>query len=193
MNGVDLMNRTKTAIIEAFWQLLEDNPYSKITVKAIVERCQINRNTFYYHFHDIPDLLESTIKKEADIIIQSHSKSGSPTDCLAPLVEYGLKRRKALLHIYRSTQREIFINQWDRICLYTTTQYVEAVTEGMPILSEDKQLLIRFYKCALIGILLDWLEEGMNSDLLKALDRIVELFGDSGKQAFLKASESIPN
>ena len=56
------MNRTKEAIVNAFWELLEEKPYNKITVKDIVDRCQINRNTFYYHFHDIPELLESIIK-----------------------------------------------------------------------------------------------------------------------------------
>ena len=46
-----MMNRTELVIAKAFWQLLEEKPYSKITVKNIVERCEINRNTFYYHFH----------------------------------------------------------------------------------------------------------------------------------------------
>ena len=36
------MNRTKKAIIDAFWQLLEERPYSKITVQSIVECCQVN-------------------------------------------------------------------------------------------------------------------------------------------------------
>lgn len=184
------MNRTKIAIIESFWQLLEEGPYNKITVKDIVDRCQINRNTFYYHFHDIPELLESTIKKEADTIIQAYGKLGSPLDCLAPLAEHSLKRRRALLHIYRSTQREAFVNQLDRICLYAVTDYVDTVTAGMTLLPEDKKILIHFYKCALTGIFLDWMEEGMNYDLQKAFTRITELFDGSGKQAFLKAADS---
>lgn len=40
------MNHTKSAIIDAFWQLLEERPYTKITVRDIVELCQVNRNTF---------------------------------------------------------------------------------------------------------------------------------------------------
>lgn len=186
------MNRTKTAIIDAFWQLLEERPYNKITVKNIVDLCRINRNTFYYHFHDIPELLESTIKQEADSIIQTYSKFGSPLDCLAPLTERCLTRKKALLHIYRSTQREIFINQLDRICLYVITNYIDTVTADMTFLPEDKKLLIRFYKCTLIGIFLDWLNAGMDYDLLKAFNRLAELLDDSGRQAFLRAAESVP-
>ena len=37
------MNYTENAIKDAFWQLLEEKPYNKITVKDIVERCQENR------------------------------------------------------------------------------------------------------------------------------------------------------
>ena len=44
------MEQTRGAIIKAFGQLLEEKPMNKITVKDIVERCGINRNTFYYHF-----------------------------------------------------------------------------------------------------------------------------------------------
>lgn len=56
------MKKTKETIIDAFWQLLEEKPFNKITVQNIVERCALNRNTFYYHFQDIPNLAEYTVK-----------------------------------------------------------------------------------------------------------------------------------
>lgn len=185
------MNHTKADIINAFWQLLEERPYNKITVRDIVERCQINRNTFYYHFHDIPELLESTIKMDVDHIIQTYSKFGSPIDCLVPIVEHTLKQKKAMLHIYRSVQRDIFQNQLERIMFHVVTQYVDTVTAELTLPPEDKNLLIQFYKCSLLGITLDWMDKGMNFDLLKAVTRITELLEDSGKQAFLKSAKSV--
>ena len=47
------MKKTKEIIIDAFWQLLEEKNFNKITVQNIVERCALNRNTFYYHFQDM--------------------------------------------------------------------------------------------------------------------------------------------
>ena len=41
------MRRTKYTIMAAFAQLLEERPMNKITVKDIVDRCDVNRNTFY--------------------------------------------------------------------------------------------------------------------------------------------------
>ncbi|MDY3919539.1 MAG: TetR/AcrR family transcriptional regulator [Candidatus Limivivens sp.] len=183
------MNRTKDAIVAAFWELLEERPYNKITVKDIVDRCQINRNTFYYHFHDIPELLESTIRADADEIIRTYSKCGSSIDCLTPIVQHSLERKKAMLHIYRSIQREVFLNQLERSALYAVTQYIDTISAGMSIRPEDRVLLIRFYKCMLVGIILDWLDNGMNYDILKNGIRIDELFQGASRQAFLRAAE----
>ena len=43
---------TKTAIMDAFLQLLEERPMERITVQDIVQRCGVSRNTFYYHYGD---------------------------------------------------------------------------------------------------------------------------------------------
>lgn len=182
------MNRTKKAIIDTFLQLLEEKPYNKITVNDIVESCHINRNTFYYHFHDIPTLLEDIIKSDTDYIIQTYNSFGSPLDCFAPLVELCVLHKKAILHIYHSVESEVFLKELNRLCHYAITQYIDATTAEIPLLPEDKELLIRFYKCALVGILLDWLGEGMRYDLLASFSRICELFDGSDQQALLRAA-----
>ena len=41
---------------EVFWELLEEKPYSAITVKLITQRAGVNHNTFYYHFQNIDDM-----------------------------------------------------------------------------------------------------------------------------------------
>ena len=57
---------TKEIIARTFTELLEEKSMAKITVKDIVERCGVNRNTFYYHFRDIPDVVEFILKKKWD-------------------------------------------------------------------------------------------------------------------------------
>lgn len=186
------LNRTKDAIADAFFELLAERPLSKITVKDIVDRCGINRNTFYYHFEGIPSLLEETVKYMTDQIIQAHSKFGSPMDCIAPFVQYCTDNKKAILHIYRSVQREVFLTYLDRAAMYTVSQYVEATTADLfssESHAKEKSLLIRYYKCTLVGSLLDWLDTGMEYDLLAAAESICELLAGSGKQAFLKCLE----
>lgn len=53
--------KTERAIREAFFALLEEGEFEKITVKDITERALINRNTFYLHYKDKFDLINSIL------------------------------------------------------------------------------------------------------------------------------------
>lgn len=50
-------NITKQALANALKELLEDQPFDKITVSDICARCSMNRKSFYYHFRDKFDLV----------------------------------------------------------------------------------------------------------------------------------------
>ena len=55
---------TKEIIIKTLFELLNEKPLAKITVKDIVERCGVNRNTFYYHFRDKYDIMHWIFEQE---------------------------------------------------------------------------------------------------------------------------------
>ena len=57
---------TKQALEDGFKRLLSQRSMYNITVKDIVEECGVNRQTFYYHFHDIYALLEWIVQDTAD-------------------------------------------------------------------------------------------------------------------------------
>ena len=51
-------------MIEAFWQLLEDNQLHEISVGMIVAKAGCNRGTFYYHFADKDELMLAALSRE---------------------------------------------------------------------------------------------------------------------------------
>ena len=57
---------TKRVIMTTFQQMLEEMPFDKITVSALVRRCQISSNTFYYHYQDIYAKKENKAPNEKD-------------------------------------------------------------------------------------------------------------------------------
>ena len=67
--------RTEKAIMDTFLLLLNQNPLDKITVKDIVSACGISRNTFYYHYQDIYDLLRATFASVVDRVLQEDAVS----------------------------------------------------------------------------------------------------------------------
>ena len=72
-------NFTKKAIKETFIELLDERPLNKITVKDIVEACGINRNSFYYHYQDLPALLEEVIAERVQALMSDHPTIDSGT------------------------------------------------------------------------------------------------------------------
>ena len=48
---------TRRAMQDALIELLRDQPLGSITVKALCERADVNRSTFYAHYTSIEDLL----------------------------------------------------------------------------------------------------------------------------------------
>ena len=66
------MRRTKSSLHGALIGLAREKPYSAIAVKEILNRANVGRSTFYTHFHDKDDLLESGIH---DVL---HSTRGAP-------------------------------------------------------------------------------------------------------------------
>ena len=101
-------NFTRQAIKTSFIKLLEEMPLSKISVRSIVEDCGINRNSFYYHFEDIPSLIEEIIKEDVDALITQCASIQSMEDCVRLAFQFATKNKKAVLHLYDSASRDIY-------------------------------------------------------------------------------------
>ena len=61
MNTTADSNLTKRALAAAMKELMEQMPFSKISVSDIAEQCGMNRKSFYYHFKDKYDLVNWSI------------------------------------------------------------------------------------------------------------------------------------
>lgn len=70
-------SETKIQMAVALKKFIKNRPFSKITVQDIVSECNINRNTFYYHFENNYDLLYFTYEQEVQNIVDSFHKANA--------------------------------------------------------------------------------------------------------------------
>ena len=156
-------NFTKKAIKETFIELLDERPLNKITVKDIVEACGINRNSFYYHYQDLPALLEEVIAERVQALMSDHPTIDSIEDSFDAALDFVLDHKRAVLHIFDSLSRDVFERYLIDVCRYVVTTYIDtAFADQEP---ERKQILIRYHKCACFGHIIDWLNTGMKDDV----------------------------
>jgi AcrR family transcriptional regulator len=173
-----LSNLTEKAIKASALKLLNEKPLNQITIKDITEDCGINRNSFYYHFRDLPSLIETMVLEQAEEIIAEYPSITSLEQCLDAALSFAKNNRRAVMHIYNSVSRDIYEQYLWRVCEQLVASYVNNVIQADAIDSFDREVIINFYKCACFGYMLDWQRGGMKSDLKAQFMRMLEIKKD---------------
>ena len=176
---------TKKEIKNTFLEMLEEMPLNQITVKALVEKCGINRNSFYYHYQDIPALIEEIVTEDADEIISSYSTIETMQTGLKAILEFASHKRKAILHIFNSVNRDIFERDLWKVCDYIVKQYLKPILSRGPLSEFDQEIIIKFYKCECFGYAIDWLNNGMDDETWEQIDHFCELHNKAFEQFLL--------
>ena len=170
-----MVSKKRNAIMESLLKLLDERPLNKITVRDIVDDCGINRNTFYYHFEDMSSLIEAIIIREVDRVMTQYQDISSMEDCIEMAMRLVLDHKNAVYHIYNSTNRDFLERRLMEICKHAATQFVHKTAGDMDIRPEDRDIIIQSYKCELFGLVIDWLNSGMNADVEQRFLRLCEL------------------
>ncbi|MCD7749344.1 MAG: TetR/AcrR family transcriptional regulator [Oscillospiraceae bacterium] len=144
--------------------MLRQKPLSKITVTDIAEDCGVSRMTFYYHFKDIYDLIEWTLKDNAEQILAQCQDTDSSEQLFLAFLHALQENKPELINLLRSMRRE----EVERYLYEMTHRLLEdGLSEQAPHLEatpEDRAFVLDFYTYASTGILLAWIQNGMTTD-----------------------------
>ena len=186
-----MANFTEKAIVETLNELLKKQTIDKITVKDLTEACGISRNTFYYHFHDIYEVLTRDLINRTDALLKAHEEDESWEDLFTDGLTFLYENKTAINHIYWSVDSESLDRFLDKV-VYKYTRGVVEEESGEGRYSERTiSLAADFYKNALLGAVLGWIEGDMKEspeelahlynsvfsgtieDLLASIERVV--------------------
>lgn len=167
---------TRKVIRETFLQMLGEMPLDKITVKDIVLRCNINRNTFYYHYADIYAVLTEVLDMDLQRVIDEYNDTMSWEESCLSAARMALGNKRAVYHIYNSIRREDLERYMYGVAGSVMTRYVEHVSAGIPASEDDKRIIARFYQSAMTEMVIQWIIGGMKEDPEAAIRRIGQLF-----------------
>ena len=181
---------TKKAIVNTFIQLLNQKPIDKITVKDIVDRCEINRNTFYYYYQDIYALLEEVFQDEMEKILTAPSSMNSWQDCFIEAIRFALDNRQAIFHVYYSSHKEHLVRYFNQVIGKSIEEFVRSKAQGLHVAEEDIRIICDFYQYALSGIILQWVEKGMKEEPVAVVQRLGVLLDGNIRQALENAVAS---
>lgn len=188
-----MAKQTQKFIMSTFMQLLEGESLDKITVRDIVEECEINRNTFYYHYSDIYDLLDDVFRVETEKFmsedIDENTTFGEEYERAACFV---LKYKKAILHIYDSKKRDVLQNYLETLAFSFISRFVKKEADGYGLSDEDIDYITGFYTHAIVGNTLGWIKRKLPSGQEKFIARTAGTFNATVKDMIRQCLEERP-
>ena len=179
---------TKRALAASLKTLLETKPLDKITVTDVAEDCGVNRQTFYYHFQDIYDLVEWIFLSEAEGVIGENRTRDTWQEGYLGLFTYLRENRHLVLNTYHSINRDQLENFLYKATFDLLAGVVEECAAGLSVREEDRAFVTHFYKYAFVGLVLDWLREGMKGDPAALVGRLNTLIQGDVRRGLEKLS-----
>lgn len=156
--------KTKKALAESLKNLLLQKPLNKITISDIADDCGINRMTFYYHFKDIYDLVEWTCAEEAAQAMEGKKTYDTWQEGFLNIFHAVQDNKPFIMNVYRSVSRERIEQYLNPLIHSLILGVVEEKAAERSVHTEDKQFIASFYEYAFIGVMLEWIGNGMKED-----------------------------
>lgn len=159
-------NRTKEMLAESLMKLLARRTLDKITIQDIVDDCGYNRQTFYYHFHDIYDLIDWIFAAQTQELIEKCRACGSLDVGVEAVIAYMRENRRLILNILRSVNGEKLLDNLYRSAQSIVLSALENHPGVQELSTEYRELVAEAFKYALAGLLIDWMRAGIPEDLV---------------------------
>lgn len=152
---------TKKVIRECFFELLKENPLNRITVKAICEKADINRTTFYRYYKDPFDLMEQ-IEDDMLAAFRSHAKATMPIDmksALESMFSAITNNQEMYLILISENADRSYIR---KMIVETYDMFKNSLAKNYSNLSDNQRRWMYYYIAqGSISITLDWLNRGL--------------------------------
>lgn len=178
---------TTKLIMSTFREMLEEMPFDKITVSALVKRAEISPNTFYYHYQDIYALLDAWFTERVKEFATGET-----------LLEWESVTKDALLackahsrtvyHVFNGLSRD----QLERYIFSLTndvfSRVVSQAAGNRPITEDNLRSIASFCRYAYIGFVMQFFWNRMEDDIDEGVERLGLLF-DCFLQSALEKAE----
>lgn len=174
---------TRMVIKASFLSILKEKPISKITIKEICERADINRATFYAHFTDTYGLLQHIETEFLEDIhhhldeVHHEGNEGRSLEIITSIVQY-IRENADLCAILISEKGDLAFQQ--RLMMITQTQFVHEAINQKGLDQETAEYYFTFSAFGSAGIIQKWLTDG----LLKSDEEIASLIFEISHHGF---------
>ena len=181
--------KTEHELAETLREMMQETPLDEISVVTLTKKCRIYRQTFYYHFHDIYDLLTLVYLDER---IKNISYVRTLKELVVVIYRYYEQNVAFVDASLNSAGKDLFQEFIYNNCYTTILRLVNETKNNKKILSTDRKSIARFYALGYAHSIVYYLSVFKNksldgllnsfcfikdSDLQKAISNYIEFKG----------------
>lgn len=168
---------TKKEIKSSMLRLLQSKPIDSIKVKDIIDDIGISRNTFYYHYHDIYDVLKDIFDDTMAEFNKPKPERFDWEKAFQKMSENSLIKKSIITNIFKSKYSDNIKNYVTNVVGEAVYKRIKAELAAQNKVVDDYDLKIftTFYKHAITGTFFEWVHNGMKvppKDFLEKLGQI---------------------
>lgn len=167
-----MTNRTKLQLEEAFKKLLLEKPFHKITIKDLTDACYLSRMSFYYHFQDLYDLTEWILIEDAKKALNEKKDYAHWKEGLENIFAAVYENKPFILNVYHDISKD----QIEKVLFKLVHGLIESIVEERSVETnlneQQKNFIAYFYKYGFVGIMLEWIQDGMKEDINELVGKI---------------------
>ncbi|MBQ8993908.1 MAG: TetR/AcrR family transcriptional regulator [Turicibacter sp.] len=160
------VRRTKQLIKQSLIELMHEKPFNEIKIKDITERADLNRGTFYLHYIDIYDLLNSieneileTLEK---LLLAYHSNTLqiSCFDLLKEVFSYIETNRDLFEALLNSQVEEAFLTKLQALIKTLGLELMQTTYKDTSL--PHYSYFLSFVLNGVLGVTEQWFKNGMD-------------------------------
>lgn len=191
MKHEEISFHTKKALAEALKDAMKSKPFHKITVSELIQQCNVNRKTFYYHFEDIYALLKWMLEQEAIEVVKNFDLFVDYEDAIVFIMDYIEENDYIINCAYDSIGRDGLKLFFCADFLEITVSIIEQAENftGKKMAPTYKDFLSHFYMEAIAGMLIDWIKDRS----LRNKNDIINYIANTIRYSLIGILQSLPD
>lgn len=167
-----MKQKTEILLCESFIELLKKYPFPKITIQMIASRSGVNRQTFYYHFDNVYDLMGRAF--EYEFIKKVSFDENLPWDQYMKMLLRWIKDNRVIIKNVLSNVdgyylREAIYPIIERCMAQAYKANVFALDEGERM---DEEFIQKFMTLGITQYTLEWIENNYKETEADIVDHI---------------------
>lgn len=171
---------TKQNLAQNLKLLMATTPVDHITINQLTQQANVARNTFYYHFADINELVAWIYNREIVSQLAAYQKEQDWAKGLDLLLRYIETNRHFCLNTFHSLNRDLLGRFLYRVAFNMVTGVVDDLQPDCPPTLRDE--MANFYGWALATQIIQWLVTNLQESKVEFYQRMHRMLNGTLQQ-----------